>query len=41
LSPIQVYEDKLKLKNKSEDEILIQQCEVVATMQNIYIYIYI
>jgi len=33
LSPKQVYEDQLKLKKKSEVEMVIQQCEVVVTMQ--------
>jgi len=33
LSPRQVYKDQLKLKKKSEVEMVIQQCEVVIIMQ--------
>jgi hypothetical protein len=33
LSPRQVYEDQLKLKKKSEAEMVIQQYEIVVTMQ--------
>jgi hypothetical protein len=33
LSPRQVYEDQLKFKKKSEAEMVIQQYEIVVTMQ--------
>jgi hypothetical protein len=33
LSPRQVFKDQLNLKKKSEVEMVIQQCEVVVTIQ--------
>ena len=33
MSPRQVYKDQLKLKKKSEIEMVIQQCEVLVIMQ--------
>jgi hypothetical protein len=33
LSPGQVFKDQLNLKKKSEVEMVIQQCEVVVTIQ--------